>query len=436
MKVSVFGMGYVGCVSACCLARAGHRVIGVERNAEKVSILRSGRLPFLEPGLPEIAAEQVAAGRLTVTTDPAEGVLGSDISLVCVGTPSLPSGIVDLASIEAVCNQIAAALAAKQTRHLIVVRSTVPPGTIERCIERMQQAAGRQCPADFGILSNPEFLREGSAVADFDAPPFTVIGAQEVGDAQRVAELYSQLDAPMLLTDLPTAQMIKYACNLFHATKIVFGNEIGRICKAFGVDSHAVMDFVCRDTKLNISPCYLRPGFAFGGSCLPKDLRAILALARERHVELPMLEGIMHSNRQQVALGLAEVLATGKQRIGMLGLSFKPNTDDLRESPHVAILETLIGKGKDVRVYDPNIVHSRLIGANRAFIDEAIPHLVKLMADSEQEILDNCDCLIIGNRDPQYRDVLTRLQPRHVVVDLVRIDQQCRTGDGYVGLSW
>ena len=436
MDVSVFGMGYVGCVSACCLAAAGHRVIGVELNPEKVRILRGGQVPFLEPGLSELAAEQIAAGRLTATTDPAEGVAGSDVSLICVGTPSQPSGVVDLGSIESVCEQIAAALAAKDARHLVVIRSTVPPGTAERCAEQMAGVSGRRSPRDFAVLANPEFLREGSAVADFNDPPFTVIGAEQVEDARQVAELYKHLDAPLLLTDLPTAQMIKYACNLFHATKVVFANEIGRICKAFGVDSHAVMDLLCRDTKLNLSPYYLKPGFAFGGSCLPKDLRAILALARERHVDLPMLEAIDRSNRQQVELGLREVLATGKQRIGVLGLSFKPGTDDLRESPHVAILEALIGKGKDVRVYDRNIVVSRLIGANRRFIDQAIPHLVKLMVDSQDEILAACDCLIVGNRDAEYRDILTRVEPRHVIVDLVRIDQHVRSREGYVGLSW
>jgi len=436
LKVSVFGMGYVGCVTACCMAEAGHRVIGVELVPEKVETLRSGAVPFVEPGLSELASAQVAQGRLTATTDTREGVLGSDISLVCVGTPSLPTGQLDLSAVEAVCQQIGDALRQKRTRHVVVIRCTVLPGTAERCAEIIARASGKTSPDDFAVLSNPEFLREGSALRDFKNPPFTVIGAEGPEDAQQVSRLYERVDAPLVLTDLATAQMVKYACNLFHATKVVFANELGRISRALGVDSHRVMEIFCLDNKLNLSASYLKPGFAYGGSCLPKDLKAILAVCRENHVAVPMLEGVPDSNRQQIELGIQMVLETGKETIGVLGFSFKPNTDDLRESPHVALVEALIGKGKSVRVYDHNIQLSRLMGANRRFIDQAIPHVVELLADDIDEILESCDCIVIANNDPEYASVLERLEPRHIVVDLVRIARDRATDRGYQGLSW
>jgi GDP-mannose 6-dehydrogenase len=436
MNISVFGMGYVGCVTAACLAKTGHAVTGVEVQPEKVEILNSGAAPFIEPGLTELIREQVSLRRLTVTTDPIAAVHGSDLSLICVGTPGLSSGQLDVTAIENVCRQIGEALKEKAEVHTIVVRSTVLPGTIERCETTIQHASGKQRGRDFVIAFNPEFLREGSALEDFWRPPFTIVGARNRVDAERIAGLYSDVAAPVFLTDPGTAQMVKYASNLFHAMKVVFANEIGRISKAAGIDSHQVMEIFCHDAKLNLSAAYLRPGYAYGGSCLPKDLHAITAFARENHISIPVLERLHESNQQQVTLGLQEILNTGKQRIGVLGFSFKPHTDDLRESPHVALVEALIGKGKRVRIFDPYIRYSRLLGANRKFIDAAIPHVIDLLADDIDEVLDSCECIVVANRDPLYEPILDRIGEGQVVVDLVKIRATANRQGEYRGLSW
>lgn len=435
-RISIFGLGYVGCVSATSLADAGNQIIGVDLVPEKVESIRSGDVPLFEPGLSELAAKQVSEGRLTATMDTAEGILASDISFICVGTPSLPSEKIDLSAIEAVCREIGKAIAQKETRHVVIIRSTVLPGTCDRCIEVIAEASGKSCPEDFAVVSNPEFLREGTALRDYQQPPFTVVGASRSEDAKIVGDLYAHIDAPLFLTDLRTAETIKYACNLFHATKVCFANEIGRICKSLEVDSHAVMEIFCADNQLNLSPYYLKPGYAFGGSCLPKDLRAIMALSREHHVALPMLERILESNRQQVELAIKTVLGTEKQYIGMLGFSFKPNTDDLRESPHVALVEALVGRGKSVKIFDPHIQTSRLTGANRKFIDQKISHVSDLMVESLEDVIENSEVIVIGNKDKHYEGVLEKVRDDQLVIDLVRIDKERTSEDGYHGLSW
>ena len=376
-----------------------------------------------------------AAGRLTATGDASEAIRESQISLVCVGTPSLPTGQLDVAAIENVCRQIGRAIGERQVPHTVVIRSTVLPGTLERFAALIAESGG-----DGGrgtvVAVNPEFLREGSALNDFWHPPFTVIGAARSSDAELIAELYRTIDAPLFLTEPATALMVKYASNLFHATKIVFANEIARIAKVLDVDSHRVMEIFCHDTKLNISAAYLRPGYAYGGSCLPKDLQAITALAREKHVPVPLLERLQESNRQQIELGVQAVLDTGKSTIGVLGFSFKPNTDDLRQSPHVALVETLIGKGKTVRIFDPNIRFGRLMGANRRFIDAAIPHVVEFLVDRIEDVLDTCECIVVANRDPSFAPVVDAVGDGQVIVDLVGITPSRPKGDRYRGLGW
>jgi GDP-mannose 6-dehydrogenase len=435
MNVSVFGMGYVGCVTAACLAKAGHRVIGVEVHPEKLEALRSGSVPFVEPGLSDVVEQQVASGRLRSTDDATEAVHQSFISMICVGTPSLPSGEVDPSALEHVCRQIGAAISTKRDSHMVVIRSTVLPNAVERCYKLIESTGKPKGEEQFALAVNPEFLREGSAIDDFEHPPFTIVGADRRRDAERVAHVYSHLDAPVFLTDARTAQLVKYTSNLFHATKIIFANEIGRLCKGMGVDSHKMMEIFCADGKLNVSAAYLRPGFAYGGSCLPKDLQAITAFARANHISMPLIEHLHESNRQQIDIGLQMILDSGKSIVGFLGFSFKPNTDDLRHSPHVALVEALIGKGKQVRIFDPNIHFSRLIGANRRFIDSAVPHVLQLMVDRLEDVLETCDCLVIANRDPHYARVLSKVRADQVVIDLVHIGDGAVPG-GYRGMSW
>jgi GDP-mannose 6-dehydrogenase len=436
MNVSVFGLGYVGCVTAACMARTGNTVVGVELQPEKVAIVNSGAAPFMEPGLSELIAEQVKRGALSATSDPDAAVLRTELSLICVGTPSLPSGQLDASALDSVCAQIGKALRAKTDFHIVVVRSTVLPGTIERCIAALERASGKSSGMDFAVAFNPEFLREGTALADFWDPPFTVIGADDANVAKIVGKLYAGVDAPLLLTETGVAQMVKYAANLYHATKIVFANELGRICKAARVDSHKVMEIFCQDTKLNVSAAYLRPGYAYGGSCLPKDLHAITAFGRENHIPLPLLERVHESNRQQIELGIQAVLDTGRQTVGVLGFSFKPDTDDLRQSPHVALVEALIGKGRRVRVYDPYIQYSRLMGANRRFIDAAVPHVVDLFTESLDEVARHCECIVIANRDKRFEPVLDMVRDNQIVVDLVRLPNAPNRRGKYIGLAW
>lgn len=438
MRVSIFGLGYVGTVSAACLAQLGHQVVGVDTNHLKVEIINSGHSPVIEQDLDEIVAQAVGAGRLRATADAADGVLSSDLSLICVGTPSKNNGGLDLVFVERVCHDIGRALAGKNGFHTVVLRSTVLPGTTAgTVIPALEASSGRIAGQGVGICYNPEFLREGTSVHDFYHPPFTVVGELDPQAAEVTASLYQSLDAPLLMVPLEAAEMVKYVCNAFHAMKVAFANEVGNLCKSQGIDSHQVMDIFCLDDKLNLSPYYLKPGFAFGGSCLPKDLRALLYHGRRMDLRLPVLEAILPSNELQVRRGIEMVVQTGRKKVGVLGFSFKAGTDDLRESPLVVMIETLLGKGYQVKVYDKNVCLARLHGANRAYIEREIPHIATLMCDSMEEVLAVSDVIVIGNQAPDFRQALQQASPDHVIVDLVRILKDGGQSHArYEGICW
>jgi GDP-mannose 6-dehydrogenase len=437
MRLSVFGLGYVGCVSAACFAREGHEVLGVDVNRTKVDIINGGKSPIVEAGVGELIGEMVAGGRLRATTDSAEAVEGSEVSLVCVGTPSNPNGSLDLAYVKRVCQEIGGALERKRARHTVVIRSTMLPGTVETVVvPTLEVYSGREAGRDFGVCINPEFLREGTSLKDFYSPPFTLIGADEEDTAAVVRRLYAGVDAPVLVIAVKAAEMVKYACNCFHAVKVSFANEIGNVCKGLGIDSHEVMDAFCRDTKLNLSPYYLKPGFAFGGSCLPKDLRAVTYKAKELDVDVPVLSAVLQSNRLQVERAVEMVLRTGKKRVGLLGLSFKAGTDDLRESPTVTLIETLIGKGLKIAIYDRDVSLARLFGANKEYIEREIPHISQLMRESIGEVLEDAEVLIVGNKAEEFRQVGSKLRGDQVLIDLVRLFEDRTTGGPYQGICW
>lgn len=438
MKLSVFGLGYVGCVSAACFASEGHDVTGVDVSETKVGIINAGRSPIVEAGIGELIGEMVASKRLRATTVAAEAIAQSDVSLICVGTPSNQNGSLDLRYVERVCEEIGEQLKDKETKHTIVVRSTMLPGTIENVIVPALERSSNKSVKDgaIGLAINPEFLREGSSLKDFYAPPFTLIGADDQDTAEQVKNLYSGIDAPVYTVAAKTAEMVKYACNCFHALKVSFANEVGNICKEAGIDSHEVMEVFCQDTKLNLSPYYLKPGFAFGGSCLPKDLRALNYKAKELDVEVPVLASILTSNRLQIERAVEMVQATGKRKVGVLGFAFKAGTDDLRESPMVTLIETLLGKGAQLSIYDADVNLARLVGANKEYIEREIPHIAQLMRSSMREVLDAADVLIIGNKADEFRQIENSLRDGQQVIDLVRIFGARRTEDGYEGICW
>ena len=437
LRLSVFGLGYVGCVSAACFAKAGHEVIGVEVNPTKIEIINAGKSPIVEEGISELIADVVNAGRLRATTDSKQAILDSDLSLVCVGTPSNPNGSLDLRHVKQVCLEIGSALKSKGERHVVVIRSTMLPGTIENTVvPALEEASGKKAVSDFGICINPEFLREGSSLKDFHAPPFTLIGADDEITALMVRDLYARIDAPVFVTSLKTAEMVKYVCNCFHALKVSFANEVGNICKGLGIDSHEVMRIFCQDTKLNLSSYYLKPGFAFGGSCLPKDLRAVSYKAKELDLEVPVLAAILQSNRQQIERAINLVLRTGKRRVGILGFSFKAGTDDLRESPMVTLIETLIGKGLELAIYDRDVSLAKLFGANKEYIEREIPHVAQLMRSSVEEVLNACDVVVIGNSSEEFRRMESEILRGHEVIDLVRMFGNRVSGASYDGICW
>jgi GDP-mannose 6-dehydrogenase len=438
MRISIFGIGYVGCVSAACFAKAGHDVIGVDLNPTKVGIINSGKSPIVEAGIDELIAEMVAAGRLRATTSSCEAICNSEASLVCVGTPSNANGSLDLAHVKHVCEEIGASLKNKKERHTVVIRSTMLPGTIEGLVvPTLETISGKQAGKDFGVCINPEFLREGSSLKDFYAPPFTLIGTDEQETADLVRSLYDGIDAPLFVTALKTAEMVKYACNCFHALKVSFANEIGNICKAVGIDSHEVMNVFTQDTKLNLSPYYLTPGFAFGGSCLPKDLRAINYKAKQVDVEVPVLSSILPSNRLQIERAVNMVLQTGKKKLGVLGFSFKAGTDDLRESPMVTLIETLIGKGLQLAIYDRDVSLAKLFGANKQYIEREIPHISQLMRNSIDEVLRESEIIVIGNKAAEFREIEKKLSKEQIVIDLVRLfDNEVELEGSYEGICW
>jgi GDP-mannose 6-dehydrogenase len=436
--VSVFGLGYVGCVSSACFAKEGHTVIGVDVAQAKVDLVNAGQSTIVEQGIGELVAAMVASGRLRATTSVQEAVENTSISLICVGTPSRPNGSLDLTYVERVCEQIGAVLRDKTTRHTVVIRSTVLPGTVHGLVvPALERTSGKKAGVDFGVCSNPEFLREGTSIKDFYDPPFTLIGADEPATSDAVRALYAGIDAPLQITAVRVAEMVKYACNCYHGLKVGFANEIGNVCKALGVDSHEVMRVFCEDRKLNISAAYLKPGFAFGGSCLPKDLRAVTYRAKELDVETPILSATLESNRAQIERAYHMVMATGHRRVGILGMTFKSGTDDLRESPMVALIEMLIGKGRDLIIYDRDVSRAQLIGSNRDYIEREIPHIWSLVRGSVNEVVDGAETVVIGNASGEFRDVESRLRDDQIVIDLVRIfGPRASNGASYQGICW
>jgi GDP-mannose 6-dehydrogenase len=422
MKVSVFGLGYVGSVSAASFAADGHEVVGVDVNADKVAAVTAGRSPIVEPGLDDLLARGVAEGRVRATTETADAVQASEVSLVCVGTPSRKNGSLDLTYLERVSEQIGAALRDKPAYHVVVVRSTVLPGTTHGVvIPALERTSGKKYGDGFGVSVNPEFLREGTALKDFRKPPLTLVGHNHAADASGTIALYQAIDAPLVSTGIRVAEMIKYTSNTWHALKVCFANEIGTLCKRLEIDSHDVMDVFCRDEKLNLSPYYLKPGFAFGGSCLPKDVRALQYRAKEVDVDLPVIASILPSNRLQIQHAFEQVMDTGRQRVGLLGFSFKAGTDDLRESPIVILAEALLGKGRSLCIYDKNVSLARLVGANKEYIERQIPHLSSLLCDTIDEVIDRSEVIVVGNQSPEFAQALTRARADQIIIDLVRL---------------
>ena len=442
MKIAVFGLGYVGVVSAACLVRDGHEVLGVDPNAVKVGFLRQGKSPIVEPGLDELIAAATAAGRLTAGSDTVAAVAQCDVLMVCVGTPGQPNGSLDLSYVRRVVQQIGEQLAAAAAYKVVVIRSTLLPGSMQNVvIPTLEESARRKAGQDFGVCINPEFLREGSAIYDYDHPPKTVIGASDERAAAIVRELYSALSAPMLQTDLRTAEMLKYIDNSWHALKVTFANEVGRLCKAMGIDGRLAMRMFCQDTKLNISTTYLRPGFAFGGSCLPKDVRALTYQGRLLDVDTPVLSSILSSNQLHIAHALGMIQTTGRRRVGLLGLSFKEGTDDLRESPIVTLAELLIGKGYELLVYDRNVRLASLVGANRDYILKHIPHIGRLMVDRPEQLIEQSEVLVVASADLEFTALLEKLPLGKSVIDLVgawSMDASARSAHlgAYEGIAW
>jgi GDP-mannose 6-dehydrogenase len=438
MKVSVFGLGYVGSVSAASFAADGHTVVGVDVNPDKVASLNEGRSPIVEKGLDEQISTAAANGSLRATTSTADAVNSTDLSLLCVGTPSRKNGSLDLSYLQRVCEQIGAAIRDKDSYHVVVVRSTVLPGTThDTVIPALEAASGKTYGTGFGVTVNPEFLREGTAIHDFRNPPLTLVGHNYRSDAQPTEALYAKVDAPLVTTSIRTAEMIKYASNTWHALKVCFANEVGNLCKRLDIDSHAVMDIFCQDQKLNLSSYYMKPGFAFGGSCLPKDVRAMQYRAKEVDLDMPVIQAILGSNQLQIQHAIDQVIDTGKKRIGLLGFSFKAGTDDLRESPIVILAEALLGKGYELRIYDRNVSIARLVGANKEYINKQIPHLSSLLCETIDEVLDHSDVIVVGNAAPEFSDALKRTRADHEIIDLVRVKATRDEIPGnYDGICW
>ena len=437
MRVSIFGLGYVGTVSAGCLANEGHQVIGVDPFPTKVRLINDGQSPIIEEAIGELIESTTKSGKLRATSDHSEAILSSELSFVCVGTPSQSNGNLDFSYIRRVCEQIGQVLKTKKDRHTVVIRSTILPGTMHQIvIPILEEFSGKKAGVDFGICHNPEFLREGSAVRDFNAPPKTVIGELDAASGDLLARLYAKLDAPLIRTDLETAEMVKYVDNSWHALKIGFANEIGNLCKTFGIDAHQVMKIFCQDRKLNISPAYLLPGFAFGGSCLPKDLRAMAYKAKVNDLELPIMTSILPSNEIQIGKGVQLIIEKGHRRIGILGFSFKAGTDDLRESPVIEVIERLVGKGFDLRIYDKNVRIASLVGANRDFILNRIPHISRLMVDDIDEVLNHAETVVVGTQDPDFQSIPERLREGQRLVDFVRVTNRRSENGKYDGICW
>jgi len=438
VNISIFGLGYVGAVSLACLARDGHKVVGVDIDPAKLALIAEGKTPVVEEGMVDLVKHVAASGRVSVTTDVQAAIAATELSLICVGTPSAPNGSQDQSAMLRLAHDLGRAIREKAARHVFVFRSTLVPGTVEDVLRPIiEQESGKRDGVDFDVCFQPEFLREGSSIRDYDRPPFTIVGANAPHAFERLRALFGHLPCEFQETSIRSAEMVKYCCNNFHALKITFANETARLCEALGVDPFEVMDLVCKDTQLNISRAYLRPGFAFGGSCLPKDLRATMHLAKMRDVELPMLGGILQSNRIHADRAIEKILATGKRRVGMIGLSFKTGTDDLRESPLVLVAEQLLGKGLSLLVYDPEVHLSRLLGANRRFIESHIPHIGSLLRGDLEEVLGGSDILVVGLSDKAiFESLADRVRPDQIVIDLVNLPQAGRLAGNVVGVAW
>jgi len=436
MKISIFGLGYVGCVSAACLARDGHTVVGIDTNATKVEMINAGQSPIVEPGLGELIADVRAKERLGASVDAATGMAGAQVSFICIQTPSAANGSLDLRFIVRVAEEIGIALRERDDFHVVVFRSTMLPTTMEHTVlPLLEERSGKKAGVDFGVAYHPEFLREGTAIADYSNPPRTVIGSTDERSADLVASLYAELTAPLVKCGIRTAELVKYADNTFHALKVAFGNEIGAICRATDIDSQELMRIFCLDTKLNLSPTYLKPGYAFGGSCLPKDLRALTYLARTLDIQAPVLEATLSSNAVHKQRALALVMAHGKKSVGILGLSFKDGTDDLRESPTVELVEHLVGKGYKVRIYDPNVALTQLMGANKAYIDRELPHIASLLVDDLDLLMAESEVVVATTRSKRYAEAVKQLREDQTLVDLVRISEDRNAhGDRYHAL--
>jgi GDP-mannose 6-dehydrogenase len=438
-RISVFGLGYVGTVTAACLANQGNQVIGVDSNPAKVEAVEEGRSPIVEPGLSDVISAAHQAGHLHATSDSTAAMLNSDISFLCVGTPSLRNGKLDLGHIEPVCREIGEALRKKDSFHLVVLRSTVLPGTAESVvIPALEDASGKKLGMGFGVCVNPEFMREGTAIADFLQPSITVIGASDSAHSLTLRELYALAPGRIFETSFRSAEMVKYACNAWHATKVSFANEIGTLAKELGVDAESVVEIFLADTKLNISPSYLKPGFTFGGSCLPKDVRALNYRAKELDLDLPLLRSILPSNESHLARAVRIVLATKKRKIAVLGLSFKAETDDLRESPHVQFVKLLLGEGCEIKIWDENVSLGRLIGSNRQYIEDVIPHIGSLLSANIEDVLTFAEVVVIGTRGVDRETLNSHIRPEHFVVDLVNLEKPDRTtaSTSYEGICW
>jgi GDP-mannose 6-dehydrogenase len=422
MKIAIFGLGYVGSVSAACLAAAGHDITGVDVDPHKLSLIRSGRPPVSEPGLDELLGRMVAEGRLVVSDDTAGAIADADLSLVCVGTPSRRNGSLDTTFLERVMAQIGAALRTSTRYHVVAVRSTVLPGVVRsQLIPLLEETSGRRVGVEFGVCVNPEFLREGSAIKDFERPPFTVVGETDARAGDVLLAAYGHLQAPVHRVLPDEASMVKYASNMFHAVKVAFGNEVGALCQQLGMDGQTVMRIFCEDRDLNISPRYLRPGFGFGGSCLPKDLRAMVHVAKEVDLSLPLIANVLGSNDAHIQRVVEMVLEMGKPRVALLGLSFKPGSDDLRESPFVRLAEALIGKGVPLRIYDPDVAVDEVFGRNRAYIQEHLPHVGQLVARDCQDVIGGADVVIVGKRMAETTMLTALRRPDQTVIDLAGV---------------
>lgn len=437
MNISIFGLGYVGCVALGCLAQAGHRVIGVDPQPSKVNYINLGKPTIIEVGIDTLIAEQHAAGKIKATTSDMEAIRLTEVSFLCVGTPSTANGHLDLSAIYAVAEQIGQGLKEKNDKYLVAIRSTVPPGTNEEISRIISRVSGKESGMDFAVVSNPEFLREGTAIEDFRNPPFTLVGSQVDWASEMMQEVYADIKSPFLVSDPPIAEMMKYVCNSWHALKITFANEVGTICKQLRVDSRRLMDIFCHDTKLNISKAYLMPGFAYGGSCLPKDLKALRTIAHDYYLSCPVLENVERSNELHKEMVCKEIQRLGRQKIGFLGLAFKSGTDDLRESPIVDVIERLLGKGFNIKIYDPHVEVSRLTGANKEFILQKIPYISRFITADLGAVLDHAELIVAVNSQVGLSDILSRIDPSKIVYDLIGVHkEQQATTTNYQGIAW